>query len=208
MKLLMILAAFLCCLLLANGQSARAETLHFSFSDPVGDGYPSFDPPQTRIDLTGMVFIFDNTTGEFETTYTANANKPFVGRFRLNTNLFNPSTGTIDQDPAFFSDTFNDFDLSTSTTTVVLVGTNPRLLSWHPGDLVANDDAPFGNPSGGIGGFGTGLMDLEMMDLHGYFIGDDLDSAFTTIAAVPEPSSIIALLGGLAGVVGLRRRKA
>jgi hypothetical protein len=168
----------------------------------VGDGYPSFGP-QTRIDLTGMTFTFDNTTGEFETIYTADTSKPFIGEFRLNTNLFNPSTGTTNQNPSFFSDTINDFNLSTSSTTIVLTGTNSRLLSWDLGDFVANDDAPFGNPSGGIEGFGTGLIDLEMTNLHGYFIGDDIDSAFTTIA--PEPATLLLL--GLGALSWIRRKR-
>lgn len=183
----------------------NASLFTFSFSDPVGDGYPSFGP-QTQIDLTGMTFTYDNTTGAFETIYTADPSKPFIGEFRLNTNLFNPDTGTINQDPSFFQDTFNDFNLLTSTTTIVLTGTNSRLLSWDLGDRVANDSAPFGTPSGGVGGFGTGLMDLEMMSLHGYFIGDDIDSAFTTI--VPVPGAV--LLGGIGLAFAswkLRRRK-
>jgi len=199
-----IIVTLLCSLFLVSGQSIRAETLYFSFDDPVGDGYPSHVPPQTRIDLTGMTFTFDTITAEFETIYTADPSKPFIGEFRLNTNLFNPSTGTTNQNPSFFSDTFNDFNLSTSTTTIVLTGTNSRLLSWHLGDFVANDDVPFGNPSGGIGGFGSGLMDLEMMNLHGYFIGDDIDSAFATITAIPEPATL--LLFGLGGLI-LRKHK-
>ncbi len=35
-----------------------------------------------------------------------------------------------------------------------------------------------------------------------------IPSTFTAVVGVPEPSSIIALLGGLVGVFGLRRRKA
>ena len=199
MKSKTIIIALLCSLLLAISQSVQAETLYFTFDDPVGDG-----SALTQIDLTGMTFTFDNTTGDFETVYTADPSKPFVGEFRLNTNLFNPDTGTSNENPSFFSDTMNEFNLSTSTTTIVLTGTNPRLLSWDLGDSVANDDAPFGSPSGAILGFSSGLIDLEMTNLHGYFIGDDLDSAFTTIVAIPEPATILLLsLGALI----LRKRK-
>jgi len=207
MKNKTIIVILLCSLLLASGKSTRAEILWFSFDDPIGDGYPLFGP-QTQIDLTGMKFTYDNTTGEFETIYTADPGKPFIGEFRLNTNLFNPDTGTTNENPSFFSDTMNDFNLSTSTTTIVLTGTNSRLLSWDLGDFVANSDEWFGNPSGGnIGGFGTGLIDLEMTNLHGHFIGDGIDSAFTTITIIPAPGAM--LLGSLGvGLVGwLRRRR-
>jgi hypothetical protein len=186
---------------LAVGLPLQAETLHFSFVDRVGDT-GSATGPQARIDLTHMTFAFDRSTGKYEIRYFADPAKPFAGDFRLSTNLFNPGTGTRNPNPSLFSYTLNQYNLI-STTAVVLTGADSRLLSWDPGDSVANDSVSFGNPSG-WSGFVTGLTDLTMAKQYGYWVGDNLDSANTTI--VPEPATLSLLVAG-AILAGRRCRR-
>jgi len=117
--------------------TAQAEPLVFSFADPVGDHTGA-------IDVTGMSFDFDNSTGDYTITLTATAANPFVGQFRVNINLFNPDAISAD---GLFADVFNDYNLAAATTSLTLTGTDP-LLAWHAGDRVATNSFPFGNPPG------------------------------------------------------------
>jgi len=118
--------------------TAQAEPLVVSFADPVGD-YTG------TIDVTGMSFDFDNTTGNYTITLTATTANPFVGQFRVNVNLFNPDAIAAD---SLFSDASNDYNLAAATTSLTLTGTNPHLLAWHTGDRVATNSFPFGDPPG------------------------------------------------------------
>ena len=118
--------------------TAQAEPLVCSFPDPVGD-YTGM------VDVTGMSFDFDNSSGNYTITLTATTAKPFVGQFRVNVNLFNPDAIAAD---GLFSDDSNDYNLASATTSLTLTGTNPHLLSWHAGDRVATNSFPFGDPPG------------------------------------------------------------
>jgi hypothetical protein len=187
---------------LASG-SAHGTTLSFSFTDAVGDGTATGD-------LTGMTFVFDDATGDYTITLTADAAHPFMGNLRIDVNLFDPDTGTIDVNPALFQSTLNDFDLTTPTTTIELTGTNARLTHWSVGDRVAANQYPFGNPAGGGTEFRTGTFDLPLSNLNclnggGDCIGPENASNFTTI--VPEPSVGVLLGGGIAGLVLFRRTR-
>ena len=132
-------------LLLGSVASARADQLYFTFTDPVGDN-------TGPIDVTQMSMTFDNVTGAYEIVLRANASAPFVGQFRINVNLWNPTGFSL------FQDTLNDFNLSTGITVIILTGTNLNLLAWHAGDVVAtngthvpgctNTLAGLGNPPG------------------------------------------------------------
>ena len=152
---------------------AQADTLTFSFTDPVGDHLQlipvrQLNPPAGVVDIVGLVFKFDNVSGDFEIILTASPANPFVGGFRINVNVFNPDTGTTAVDPAFFTDQLNDFFLGTPSTVIILTGTNARLLAWKVGDRVAPcEGASFvelGPCQGGLGlpdnvlGFGTGVI--------------------------------------------------
>ena len=139
------------------GVSASATTqgqqLSFSFDDPVGD--------QTgRVDLTGMVFNFDSSAATYTITLTATSANPFVGVFRVNINLLNPDTSDND---SLFSDNQRDFDLATAATTLILSGTNLKLLSWRIGNRVATNDLAFGNPPGtGITAFRSAVTEFKL----------------------------------------------
>ncbi len=82
------------------------------------------------IDVRGMVLNFDPSTGNYEIQLWAHAHAPFIGDFRVNVNLFNETAGS------FFSDTFNDFSLSSPQQELLLRGSNPLLTGWSRGDVV------------------------------------------------------------------------
>ncbi len=190
------LTFFIALMILAGVSAAHAASLTASFTDPVGD--------QTgNVDVVGVVFNFDNTSGVYEILLTADAANPFVGVFRINFNLFNPDTGSIAQNPSFFQDQINDFNLQFPTTSVTLTGTNARLLSWDAGDRVATNSIPFGNPSG------VAFFESEVVDPpFGTIIRDSIAFGdFTTIALVPEQSTMLLLGFGLAGLGFMRRRR-
>jgi hypothetical protein len=101
------------------------------------------------IDVMSMELDFDASTGDYEITLVAHPQNPFFGVFRVNINLFDPDTGTTAQNPSFFQDDVNDFNLVVPTTTIMLAGSNPRLMSWNVGDRVyTNSLAGTGNPDG------------------------------------------------------------
>lgn len=146
--------------------------LSFGFDDPVEDHLQlvpvrQLNPPAGVVDVTGMFFGFDAMTGDYEITLTASADDPFRGPFRINVNLFNPDTGSTAQDPAFFQDLLNDFNLTAPSTSIVLTGSNPRLKAWEAGDRVApcqgTSFVEFGPCLGGLGlpdgvsGFASGV---------------------------------------------------
>ena len=133
--------------------TTQGQQLSFSFDDPVGD--------QTgRVDLRRMVLSFDSRNATYTITLTATTANPFVGAFRVNINLLNPDTDASD---AFFNDNAKDFDLTSATTTLILNGTNLKLLSWRIGNRVATNDIPFGNPPGtGITAFRSGVTELNI----------------------------------------------
>jgi hypothetical protein len=118
-----------CALGLAIGAAAPAADLTFSFTDPVGDNTGS-------IDVTNMVVVFDSVTGNFKITLTGTSAQPFLGVFRVNSNLFNAARLPLH---SFFADTVNDYNLATPKTKLILTGTNVNLLFWAVGDTVATN---------------------------------------------------------------------
>jgi hypothetical protein len=129
-----------CALGLAIGVAAPAADLTFSFTDPVGDNTGS-------IDVTNMVVVFDSVTGNFKITLTATSAQPFLGVFRVNSNLFNQARLPLN---SLFADNMQDYNLATPTTKLILTGTNPNLVFWAAGDTVATNTAASGgvNPPG------------------------------------------------------------
>jgi hypothetical protein len=127
------LAALFCCCIL----SAPAAELTFSYTDPVGDS-------TCAIDVTRMVVVFDAATGNYKLTLTATSTQPFLGSFRVNINLYNPSRLPLS---SFFQDALNDYTLAAGQTKLILTGTSPALTAWAIGDTVAtNTEAGLGNP--------------------------------------------------------------
>ncbi len=147
-------AALLGIIGLFGSESAKAQGLVLAFTDPVGDHCG-------RIDVTTMRLAFDKASGAYTITLRAGPASPFLGAFRVNVNLFNPDTGTTAQNPSFFADNLNDFDLAAPMTTLTLTGVNPRLTSWNAGDRVAPATPPLGNPEG-LSSFRSSVLDLPI----------------------------------------------
>lgn len=128
------LAALFCCAL-----CAPAAELTFSYVDPVGDS-------TCAIDVSRMVVVFDTATGNYKITLTSTSTMPFLGVFRVNINLYNPSRLPA---ASFFNDTMNDYTLAAGQTKLILTGTAPSLMAWAAGDTVAaSTEAGLGNPPG------------------------------------------------------------
>ena len=145
-------------ILIAATGNAKAGMLKFSFTDPVGDEDIVHGLPVVAIDVVGVDFSFDNTTGDYTIKLFADAANPFDGHFRVNVNLYNPDAGTTAV-PGFFSDTGNDMSLGSPTTLVTLVGTNTNLLAWQAGHRVAIGTTAFGNPTDAwFSLFGSGVL--------------------------------------------------
>lgn len=133
-----------------------------------------------------------------------------MGSFRINVNLFNPDTGTLNPVPSFFSDTANDITLIAPATVQTLSGVNSNLRSWDAGDRVAIGSAAFGNPDG-ISAFGSTVHDLPGGPFVRDMIGttDNVNNGAAEVVAVitpllPEPST--ALLLGLGALLLARPR--
>ncbi|MBI5085121.1 MAG: PEP-CTERM sorting domain-containing protein [Acidobacteria bacterium] len=195
-------AAFLsAAFLLSPALRVDAAALMLSISDPVGDS-------TGVVDATGLTMWFDNTTGDYTIKLTADAANPFIGTFRINLNLFNPDTGSVAQDPSYFVDTMNDYDLASPVTEIILTGTNTRLISWGAGDRVAYTSTPLGNPTG-IALFRSGVWSpLPLAGTEDMF-GTWSEGDYSVIAAnpMPEPGSLGLLAGGLFALFSLRARR-
>lgn len=135
--------------------ATNASTFYFYFTDPMGDH-------AGRIDVVGMNFSFDTTTGAYTIVLTAHPDHPFVGEFRINVNLFNPDTGATTQYPSYFRDTMNEYELSSPVSELRLTGTHESLTQWKEGDRVAISQEPFGNPDH-IRGFSSSVLDLPII---------------------------------------------
>lgn len=141
--------AFLVCLGSMRASTVQAQQLlAFSFTDPVGD--------QTgAVDVRSM-FLFFDSKGNYQIYLTADSSHPFVGKFRVNINLFNPDA---DPNDAAFSDACTkkceagfggntDYDILTPTTKLKIIGRDPVLMHWAAGDRVVTSSFAGLTPAG------------------------------------------------------------
>ena len=168
--------------------NGKAVMLEFSFTNPVGDEDLIYGSPVVPIDVVGLDFSFDNTTGDYTIRLLADLANPFDGHFRVNVNLYNPDAG-VTIVPGDFSSTLNDISVSSPTTLVTLTGTNTNLLMWQEGDRVAIGTAAFGNPTdAGFTIFGSGVSQstddtfsnfngIDYISQDGGFNGQSTDTA-------------------------------
>ena len=125
---------------MATFNLVHAAPVLVSVTDPVGDN-------TGPVDVIGMDFEFNNETGNYTILLTATDAEPFLGDFRININLFNLDVGTTADDPSYFQDTINDFSLLIPSSTLILSGSNSRLLSWDTGDRILLNNIPDGSPN-------------------------------------------------------------
>ncbi len=115
-----------------RASTVRAQQLlAYSFTDPAG-----------AVDVTSM-FLFFDLKGNYKIYLTADSSHPFVGKFRVNINLFNPDA---DPNDSAFSDACTkkcgafdgntDYDIRTPTTKLKITGRDPVLTHWAAGDRV------------------------------------------------------------------------
>jgi hypothetical protein len=163
---------------------APAADLTFSYTDPVGDSTGS-------IDVTQMVVVFDSVTGNFKITLTSTAAQPFLGAFRVNVNLFDPTRLPTH---SFFQDTLQDYNLATAKTKLILTGTNPNLVFWAAGDTVATNT----QASGGVNPPGSTLYRTTVSNFPiGFLTNED------AIAYGPSGTAVIAPLTPQNALTGL-----
>ena len=164
MRLPIIFSIMVAIAMVTLAKPIAAGNLYLYMEDPVGDN-------SGNIDVRNMSLVFDDQTGNYMLTVGATESKPFLGNFRININLFNPDTGPTSSNPSYFGDTFNDYNLATPTTELVLTGINANLTSWGIGDRVATttlsglgnfDDASF---------FRTAVGDLPLGPI---FVREDI----------------------------------
>lgn len=183
-------------LVLTTQQAIPPTQAIVRFVDTVGDHVAP-----VNIDVVSMYLSFDPATGDYDLLWVTDPGNPFNGTFRLNTNLFNPDTGTNLPDPSFFQDVLNDFTLTTPQQTILLTGTNPRLTSWAVGDEVAvTCPAPLGCPTTS---FGFSSAAGPIVGGPGY----DLFDTGSSVVRLPEPRGFLALILGLVGLAALAHRK-
>lgn len=142
--------AILSVVAISTPQAGPAPPLTFSIVDPVAD-------QRGTIDVTGMKITW-TPNGKYAIELTADPANPFTGQFRININVYNPSSTSsakvfrhvCSQCQKFGNMNKSDFDLgSATTTTLTLSGGDPELKLWKAGDQVAtNSYAGLGNPPG------------------------------------------------------------
>jgi hypothetical protein len=118
--------------------SPTAVKYAISVVDPANDTYGAFP-----IDVSQMDLVFDPANGDYQIVLRTYAGSPFLGTFRININLFDVDAGIP------FGDVLNDYDLASSTDSILLTGNAPQLATWQTGDRVyTNSLAGTPNPPG------------------------------------------------------------
>jgi hypothetical protein len=164
--------------------AAPAADLTFSYTDPVGDS-------TGQIDVTQMVVVFDSVTGNYKITITSTNAQPFVGPFRVDVNLFNPTRLPLH---SFFQDAPVNLNLATAQTKLILTGTNPNLVFWAAGDTVSTNT----QASGGLNPPGSTLYRTTVSNFPmGFLTNED------AIAYGPNGNAVITVQTAQGALTGL-----
>jgi len=158
-----------------------------------------------------MTLDFDQVTGDYELSLSADPSSPFFGDIRININILNVDLGTTARSETLFSHVVDDRSITVPTTNLTATGNDPLLTTWSTGDTVYFHTIPaLGSQplppefelvwSGG--GFRSGIWELP---LDGFGL-DNEDPINTQIAVVvPEPTTLLLVACGLLGLCGRRR---
>ena len=196
---------FIVFIFILGSNITNAQLLSFEFIDPTNDRTRSFG-----IDLVSVSVVFDNTNGDYEILLTADPASPFVGNFRINSNMVNPDTNSFTMVPSYFFDNANDFRNLDPVTTISLTGNNSNLTYWNIGDRVATSSVPFGLATdaleAGIGDFASEITDYLDFSIYSsdYFPNEQV--AYIQ-AVVPLPTSLYLLISGLLGITSIALKR-
>ena len=135
---------------------ASGELLTFTLVDPVGDA------GRAIFDLVEVQVTFDNVSGDYRIILGTDPAAPFEGGITVALRFLNPDTPTFTRDPSLFGAVVSGCYLSVSTASIMLSGTETRLLQWKDGDRVASSSDSFGIPTDSKPGatIGSGVLQL------------------------------------------------
>lgn len=175
--------------------TAGAHASTFGLAGSVG-ATPTFSISSTGLTATysspaGNGFVVQNTTGLLSFN-TALLDNNFFGTDPLTISFSSPISGTI-LIPFAILDSY-----STTDSLTVTANTGQRT-----GFLASPDSLPLGEPEGlATFSVSTPITSLTLSSAEAFAIGD----VSTAVAATPEPTSLVLLVTGMAGVVLSRRR--
>ncbi len=182
--------------------TAKAEEYTLHFIDPVGEA-------STVLDITGMDFSFNPSTGDYRARIFSSDTIPFPtsgNLFRIHLNLLNLNRQEAGAGFELFSLIQDRHTTQYTPAYIDLLGANPILTLWQTGDRIAP-----GQGAATIGGLIPPLVSIRNTALlWGDAIAlpsqiDDMGIDQFAIVQVPEPSSLALGGVGLAAFLAYRR---
>jgi len=151
--------AMLVMLLVATPGSADERTIEFS--DPTGDAMSGPEFTGTG-DLINLRVAFDDETGAYTATFTADPATPFSGTLRLDLYLTNLHLDNY-HDLAEIDNSENPITLAAPTTSLVLSGIAPGLAQWQGGQVIR---ASIGTQASRIAGVDPYRWEIDSLELE------------------------------------------